>query len=64
MSTRNYCTYAGIVMLLAALPLQAEQSEKYPFYGGFALGFASADSNCDYSGYCALVPSIFNNSRM
>ena len=32
MSTHNYCTYAGILMLLAALPLQAEQSEKYPFY--------------------------------
>ena len=51
MTTRNYCTYGGMLMLLAALPLQAEQSEKYPFYGGFGLGFASADSNCDYYGY-------------
>jgi OOP family OmpA-OmpF porin len=51
MSTRYYCTYAGILILLAALPLQAEQPEKYPFYGGFGLGFASADSNCDYYGY-------------
>ena len=51
MSLRNCCTVAGISMLLAALPLRADQAADHPFYGGFALGFASADSNCDYYGY-------------
>ena len=53
MLSRSCCTFAGISMLLMTLPLQADEDEavKYPFYGGFALGFASADSNCDYYGY-------------
>ena len=50
MSLRNCCILAGISMLLTALPLRADESVEYPFYGGFALGFASADSNCDYYG--------------
>jgi hypothetical protein len=51
MSLRNCCIFSGIFVLLAAMPLRAEQAAEYPFYGGFALGFASADSNCDYNGY-------------
>jgi OOP family OmpA-OmpF porin len=51
MSRRNFCIFAGIFMLLTAIPLRANEIVEYPFYGGFALGFASADSNCDYSGY-------------
>jgi OOP family OmpA-OmpF porin len=51
MSLRNYLSFAAISLLLAALPLRADNGAEYPFYGGFALGFASADSNCDYYGY-------------
>ncbi|MDC1287353.1 outer membrane beta-barrel protein [Gammaproteobacteria bacterium] len=51
MSLRTCCTVAGISLLLAALPLRADPAADYPYYGGFALGFASADSNCDYYGY-------------
>jgi len=51
MSLRSCCTVVGISMLLIALPLRADEAAKYPFYGGFALGFASADSTCDYYGY-------------
>ena len=28
-----------------------ESGEKYPFYGGFGLGFTASDSDCDYHGY-------------
>ena len=51
MSPRNFCTISAIFLLLTAMPLRAEHAAEYPFYGGFGLGFASADSNCDYYGY-------------
>ena len=41
---------AGILFLLV-FPLHAETDAEYPFHAGFALGFASADSDCDYYGY-------------
>ena len=41
---------AGILFLLA-FSLHAETDAEYPFHAGFALGFASADSDCDYYGY-------------
>ncbi len=40
-------------LVFLVVPAKAEHSdqENYPFYGGFALGFSSADSECGYSGY-------------
>jgi OOP family OmpA-OmpF porin len=51
MSLRICCIFSGIFMLLTAMLLRADEIVEYPYYGGFALGFASADSNCDYNGY-------------
>lgn len=47
---------AGLVFcgfLLAFYPAQASHDHQsgYPFYFGFALGFAGADQECDYHGY-------------
>ncbi len=36
---------------LQATPAQAADEGGYPFFGGFAIGFASADEDCDYYGY-------------
>ena len=42
----------AIAILLAVFPLaQADGLGHLPYYGGFALGFSSADSECDYYGY-------------
>jgi OOP family OmpA-OmpF porin len=42
--------FAGFLLVT---PAQAdhEHGEGYPFYGGFGLGFTSADSQCDYYSY-------------
>ena len=51
MSARLVTTLASCFMLLATTPLWAEDSTNYPLYAGFGLGFASAESDCDYYGY-------------
>ncbi len=39
------------ILFLLAFSLHAETDVEYPFHAEFALGFASADSDCDYYGY-------------
>ena len=38
-------------MLTLAFPATAEHEPHLPFYFGFAIGFPSADAECDYYGY-------------
>lgn len=40
-----------ICLLLSAAVCADEDQQSNPLYGGFALGFASADSDCDSYGY-------------
>ena len=51
MTARIATALAGCFMLLASASPSAEDSVTYPLYAGFALGFASAGSSCDYYGY-------------
>jgi len=51
MAARIASALVGCFMLLASASLWAQDSTTYPWYGGFALGFASAESDCDYYGY-------------
>ena len=37
--------------LLGASPSQADHETGYPVFGGFAIGLAGADEDCDYYGY-------------
>ena len=46
--------YTRLVFTLFAFTLtavNAQEADEYPIYGGFGLGFSSADSDCDYHGY-------------
>ena len=51
MIARIATALAGCFMLLASASPWAEDSVTYPLYAGFALGFASAGSSCDYHSY-------------
>jgi hypothetical protein len=49
---RIFATLVATLLLAPGAGLADDLRQDYPFYGGFALGFASAsDSNCDYYGY-------------
>lgn len=45
--------YLAIVSLLltSSIAVADHGHDDYPFYGGFGLGFSSADADCDYHGY-------------
>ena len=51
----NKCKYRlliGGLLLLSSFSAAAHETDvEFPWYGGFALGFASADQDCDYYGY-------------
>jgi OOP family OmpA-OmpF porin len=53
MTFKNLSGIIGGCLLLLVTQVQAhsQHDHSYPFYGGFALGFSSADEDCDYYGY-------------
>jgi OOP family OmpA-OmpF porin len=51
MKAKNLTRLIGGVLLLLATQAHSQHDDHYPFYGGFALGFSSADEDCDYYGY-------------
>ena len=51
MSSAIRHAFAIIWLLLPAAVFADEDLQSNPLYGGFALGFASADSDCDSYGY-------------
>jgi hypothetical protein len=55
MLLKNYMVLAACCTFLSATPghvgADHDEDADYPFYGGFAIGFASADKDCDYHGY-------------
>ena len=50
MLERYLCAVAALVAL-QAMPARAAGEDGYPFFGGFAIGLAGADEECDYYGY-------------
>ncbi len=48
---RRFLFAVSALGALQATPAQAADEGGYPFFGGFAIGFASADEDCDYYGY-------------
>jgi OOP family OmpA-OmpF porin len=51
MSKITLATIAVACLALQAAPVAAEHEPALPYYLGFGLAFASADSDCDYYGY-------------
>ena len=51
MSIRRYASLALTLLAFVQAPVSANESGEFPFYGGMGLGFAAADSDCDYHGY-------------
>ena len=51
MKIKNLTRIIGGCLLLFAAQAHSQNSDYYPFYGGFALGFAGSDEDCDYHGY-------------
>jgi hypothetical protein len=51
MPIKRYASLALSLLAFVQAPVSAHESEAYPFYGGFGLGFSAADSDCDYHGY-------------
>jgi OOP family OmpA-OmpF porin len=51
MTARVATALAVCFMLLSSTSPSAEDSPGYPLHAGFALGFASAGSDCDYYGH-------------
>ena len=41
----------GFCLLPAWLPQAHAQQDSYPFYAGYAIGFAGSDKDCDFHGY-------------
>ncbi len=48
---RQYLYAIVALGAMEAPPAQADHETGYPFFGGFAIGLAGADENCDYYGY-------------
>jgi OmpA-OmpF porin, OOP family len=42
---------AALALLAAGTPATAQDADANPWYGGFAIGFSSSDSDCDFHGY-------------
>jgi OOP family OmpA-OmpF porin len=51
MKLKNLSRIIGGCLLLFAAQAHSQQDDYYPFYGGFALGFAESDEDCDYYYY-------------
>lgn len=51
MSIRRYASLVLALFAFTQAPVSAAEADEYPIYGGFGLGFSSADSDCDYHGY-------------
>ena len=51
MSIKRYASLALTLFAFIQAPVSAGETEEFPIYGGFGLGFSSADSDCDYHGY-------------
>lgn len=41
----------SLLLLAAVSTAQADDDDSYPWYGGFAIGFAGSDEDCDYYSY-------------
>ena len=48
---RRYLCAITALGALQAMPAQAADDGSYPLFGGFAIGLAGADEDCDYYGY-------------
>ncbi len=48
---RGHAYGLAALCALLALPAEAAEDTAYPFFGGFAIGLAGADEDCDYYGY-------------
>jgi len=52
MHGRILAILVAALLLAPGAAIATDSQQDYPFYGGFALGFAAAsDTNCDYYGY-------------
>lgn len=49
-SITRYTAIVGL-LLTGSIAVADHDHAEYPFYGGFGLGFSSADADCDYHGY-------------